>query len=136
MGKSKHLTAPRNATNVERLTRILRDRKLAQFGDSLLNFSYSLALTRTTKRPVGVKVKDKLLADAAGKAGLRKYLPRRVDAGDVANSLEALVGEAWLLEKVTLEEIVACLVPDEIDQSKGFIKLAQLTLERLGLEIA
>jgi hypothetical protein len=121
---------------VERLTRILRDRKLAQFGDSLLNFSYSLALTRTTKQPVGVKVKDKLLADAAGKAGLRKYLPRRVDAGDVANSLEALVGEAWLLEKVTLEEIVACLVPDEIDQSKGFIKLAQLTLERLGLEIA
>jgi len=59
---------------------------------------------------------------------------RRVDAGDVANGLEALVGEAWLMEKVTLEEIVACLVPDEIDQSKGFVSLAQLALERLGLD--
>lgn len=129
------MTVPRNAAHVERLKRILRDRKLAQFGDSLLNFSYSVALTRTTKQPVGVKVKDKLLADAAGKAGLRKYLPRRVDAGDVANTLEALVGEAWLLEKVTLEEIVACLVLDEFDQSKGFVNLAQLALDRLGLEI-
>jgi hypothetical protein len=129
------LTVPRNAALVERLSNIIRDGKLAQFGDSLLNFSYSLAVTRTTKQPVGIKVKDKLLADAATKAGLRKYLPRRVDAGDVANSLEALVGEAWLLEKITLEEIVACLVPDEIDQSKGFVSLAQLALERLGLVI-
>ena len=116
-----------------RLTKILRDRKLAQFGDSLLNFSYSLALTRTTKHPVGIKVKDKLLAEAATKAGLRKYLPRRVDAGDVANSLEALVGEVWLEERITLEEIVACIIPDEIDQSKGFVTLAQLALQRLGL---
>ena len=129
------MTVPRNAALVERLSRIIRDRKLAQFGDSLLNFSYSLAMTRATKQPVGVKVKDKLLADAATKAGLRRYLPRRVDAGDVANSLEALVGEAWLQEKITLEEIVACLVPGEIDQSKGFISLAQLSLERLGLGI-
>jgi Ribonuclease III len=129
------LTDPRNAALVEKLSKIIRDRKLAQFGDSLLNFSYSLAVTRTTRQPVGIKVKDKLLADAATKAGLRKYLPRRVDAGDVANSLEALVGEAWLLEKITLEEIVACLVLDEIDQSKGFVSLAQLALGRLGLGI-
>lgn len=128
------MTIPESTAHVERLTKILRDRKLAQFGDSLLNFSYSLAVTRTTKQPVGTKVKDKLLANAATKAGLRKYLPRRVDAGDVANGLEALVGEAWLLEKMTLEEIVACLVPDEIDQSKGFVSLAQLALERLGLD--
>jgi hypothetical protein len=129
------LTDPRNAAVVGKLSKIIRDRKLAQFGDSLLNFSYSLAVTRTTKQPVGIKVKDKLLADAATEAGLRKYLPRRVDAGDVANSLEALVGEAWLLEKITLEEIVACLVPDEFDQSRGFVSLAQLALERLGLGI-
>ncbi len=129
------MTVPISVARVVRLTKILRDRKLAQFGDSLLNFSYSLAVTRTTKQPVGIKVKDKLLADAATKAGLRKYLPRRVDAGDVANSLEALVGEAWLEERLTLEEIVACLVPDEIDQSKGFVNLAQLALERLSLGI-
>ena len=126
------MTVPTNAALVEKLSKIVRDRKLAQFGDSLLNFSYSVAVTRATKRPVGIKVKDKLLADAATKAGLRKYLPRRVDAGDVANSLEALVGEAWLLEKITLEEIVACLVP-ELDQSKGFVSLARLALDRLGL---
>src|SRR5207245_9843411 len=112
------LTGPKSTEQAERVSRIVQDRKLAQFVDSLLNFSYSLATTRATKQPIGIKVKDKLLANAATNAGLRKYLPRRVDAGDVANGLDALVGEAWLLEKVTLEEIVACLVRDDIEQSK------------------
>ena len=119
---------------MDKLATILRDRKLAQFGDSLLNFAYSLALTRSTKTPVGVKVKDKILANAAKTAGLRKQLPRRVDTGDVANSVEALVAEAWLKEVLNLNEIVDCLTLETIDPSEGFVKLARLALERLGLE--
>ncbi len=71
----------------EDLTRILTDKGLAQFGDSLINFAYSLAITKTTGKPRGVKVQDKILAEAAVKAGLRRLLPRRVGRGEVANSL-------------------------------------------------
>ncbi len=116
------------------LARILRDRKLAQFGDSLLNFTYSLALTRSKRQPVGLKVKDRILANAASKAGLRQYLPKRVDAGDVANSLEALVGHLFLEEQLTVDEMVEALRPREMDyddDSKPFLRLALFAMERL-----
>jgi len=80
----------------QHLAGVLTDHGLAQFGDALLNFVFSLALTETTGRPRGTKVSDKTLAEAAARAGLRKYLPRRIGRGDVANSLEALLGFVWL----------------------------------------
>jgi hypothetical protein len=117
--------------NDEDLGKILTNSGLAQFGDSLMNFAYSLALTETTGRPRGTKVPDKILADAAAKAGLRKRLPRRVGRGDVANSLEALLGHMWLKKMITLEEIVACLKADNLDPSKNFSALAELALSKL-----
>ncbi len=118
----------------DQTTKLLTDRRLAQFGDSLLNFAYSLALTRSTKKPVGVKVRDKTLAKAASQAGLRKFLPKRVDAGHVANSLEALIGHVWLQDRLTLDEIVDSLRARELDdndESKPFLRLAQFALARL-----
>ncbi len=117
--------------NDEDLSKILTDAGLAQFGDSLLNFAYSIALTETTGRPRGTKVQDRILADAAANAGLRKLLPRRVGRGDVANSLEALIGYVWLQKMVTLEEIVACLKTENLDPSRNFSVLADLALSRL-----
>ena len=117
--------------NDEDIGRILTDTGLAQFGDSLLNFAYSVALTETTGRPRGIKVQDKILADAAAKAGLRKRLPRRVGRGDVANSLEALLGHVWLQKMITLEEIVSCLKLENLDPSKNFSVLADLALSKL-----
>ena len=117
--------------NDEDLGKILTNAGLAQFGDSLLNFAYSIALTETTGRPKGTKVQDKILADAAASAGLRKHLPRRVDRGDVANSLEALLGHLWLQKMITLEEIVSCLKEENIDPSKSFSVLAELALSKL-----
>src|SRR5215472_3984310 len=110
----------------QRLADILVDGGLAQFGDALLNFAFSLALTRMHGNPRGTKIPDKILADAAVKAGLRKYLPRRVGRGDVANSLEALLGHVWLEKRVTLDEIVECLKRENIDPSHNFVKLAEL----------
>ena len=78
------------------LAKILGDSGLAQFGDSLLNFAYSVALSEASGRPRGTKVQDKVLAAAAVKAGVRKLLPRRVGRGEVANGLEALMGHVWL----------------------------------------
>ena len=116
--------------NDEHLGKILTDTGLAQFGDSLLNFAYSIALTETTGRPRGTKVQDKILADAAAKAGLRKRLPRRVGRGDVANSLEALLGHVWLQKMITLEEIVACLKSENLDSSKSFSTLVEIALAK------
>ena len=117
--------------NDEDLGKILTNAGLAQFGDSLLNFAYSIALTQTTGRPRGTKVQDKILADAAAKAGLRRRLPRRVGRGDVANSLEALLGHVWLEKMITLEEIVSRLKTENLDPSKNFSVLAEMALSRL-----
>ncbi len=118
--------------NRERLESILKDKALAQFGDSLLNFAYSVALTETGAKPKGTKVPDKVLAEAAVKAGLRSHLPRRIGRGDVANGLEALLGEIWLEKLVTLDEIVACLKAESLSPIDNFTKLAELALNRLN----
>jgi len=117
--------------NDQDIGRILTNTGFAQFGDSLLNFAYSVALTETTGRPRGIKVQDKILADAAAKAGLRKRLSRRVGRGDVANSLEALLGHVWLQKMITLEEIVSCLKLENLNPSKNFSVLADLALSKL-----
>ena len=117
--------------NDEDLSKILTNPELAQFGDSLLNFAYSIALTETTGRPRGTKVQDKILANAAAEAGLRRRLPRRVGRGDVANSLEALLGHVWLQKMITLEEIVSCLKTENLDPSKNFSALADVALSKL-----
>ena len=113
------------------LAGVLTDSAMAQFGDALLNFAYSLALTETSGRPCGIKVADKTLAEAAVRAGLRKHLSRRVGRGDVANSLEALLGFVWLQKHLTLEEIVTCLKAESITASENFAKLAEVALARL-----
>ena len=117
--------------NDELLGKFLTDTGLAQFRDSRLNFAYSIALAETTGRPRGTKVQDKILADAAANAGLRKRLPRRVGRGDVANSLEALLGHVWLQKMITLEEIVACLKTENLDPSKNFSALVEIALSKL-----
>lgn len=118
--------------NEERLASILKDKALAQFGDSLLNFAYSIALTETGGKPRGTKVPDKVLAEAAVKAGLRPRLPRRVGRGDIANGLEALLGETWLERLVTLDEVVACLKAESLSPIDNFAKLAELAVSRLS----
>jgi hypothetical protein len=117
--------------NDEALVNVLTDAGLAQFGDSLLNFAYSIALTEIMGKPRGTKVPDRILADAAVGAGLRKLLPRRVNRGDVANSLEALLGYAWLQKTITLDEIVGCLKAENLEPSKNFSVLATLALSKL-----
>ncbi len=119
--------------NQSRLAKILIDKHLAQFGDALLNFAYSLALTEISGQPKGTKVKDRILAEAAVKAGLRQHLPRRVGRGDVANSLEALLGHAWLEKYVSLDEIVARLKTSSLEPADDFTRLAELALAKLRL---
>ena len=115
----------------KRIAHILVDRGLAQFGDALLNFAFSIVLTEIHGSPRGTKIPDKILADAAVKAGLRKLLPRRVGRGDVANGFEALMAHVWLEKRLTLDEIVNCLKSENIDASQNFVQLAELALDKL-----
>lgn len=119
------------ATNDEDLVRVLTSKALAQFGDVLLNFAYSLALTETTGEPTGTRVPDKVLAEAAVKAGLRKKLPRRVGRGEIANGLEALLGHSWLRKRLNLDEILECLKAESVTPVDNFAKLAELAVSRL-----
>jgi Ribonuclease III len=119
------------ASKDDNLTRVLTSKVLAQFGDALLNFAYSLALTETTGKPTGTRVSDRILAEAAVRAGLRKSLPRRVGRGEVANGLEALVGYSWLRNHLTLDEILTCLKAESLTHADNFAKLAELALSRL-----
>jgi hypothetical protein len=110
---------------------ILTDNGLAQLGDALLNFAFSMALTEKNGQPTGTRVLDKTLAEAAVKVGLRESLPRRVKRGDVANSLEALLGYVWIEKLITLDEIVTCLKAESLSPSMNFVRLADLALARM-----
>jgi hypothetical protein len=91
------------------LPQILADRKLASLGDAYINFVYSLALSQRKGKLSGAKVKGTALAEALRKAGLREYLPSRIDKHVLSDAAEALVVYAWLHDLLTLEDGVEIL---------------------------
>ena len=88
----------------ESLSEVLMDQKLASLGDAYVNFLYSLALSKRKGEPTGTKVKGRLLAEAFKKAGLRKFLPSRIDRHKKADAAEALIVYAWIRGSMTMEE--------------------------------
>lgn len=88
----------------ENLSEVLTDHKLAKLGDAYVNFLYSLVISKKTGEPTGIKVKGRLLADAFKKAGLRKFLPSRVNRHKQADAAEALIVYAWVRGSITMEE--------------------------------
>lgn len=60
------------------LAEVLADSDLASLGDAYVNFAYSLALSNRKDKPLGVRVKGSLLAEALRKAGLRDCLGSRM----------------------------------------------------------
>ncbi|AFK22324.1 ribonuclease III family protein [Pyrococcus sp. ST04] len=97
------------------------DKGLAKFGDSLINFLYSLALTEFLGRPTGDRVPNASLAIALDIAGLSKGL-RRMDKHAKGDYAEALIAEAWLKGLITEREAVEIikenLTNDVLDFSK------------------
>ena len=104
------------------LSEVLTDNNLAALGDALVNFIYSLALSLKEKRPVGRKLDNVKLASALRKAGLRKILPHRVDRHRQANAAEALIVYAWIMEALSLREILRIMSTSEnIEDSLGML---------------
>ena len=116
----------------ESLSEVLMDQKLAKLGDAYVNFLYSLALSKKKGEPAGTKVKSRLLADAFKKAGLRKFLPSRINRHKQADAAEALIVYAWMRGSVTMEEGLKILEQSE-DEIEAFSFLL-LTAKR-GLDL-
>jgi hypothetical protein len=89
---------------------ILVDDDLASFGDSLINFVYSIALSVVGGRFRGGRVKNRVLAEALCRCGLRGLLEGRVDVHVKGDAAEALIAYAWLSGRVSLNELVDILV--------------------------
>ena len=95
--------------NFSSLSQILMDKPLAALGDAYVNLIYSLALSRKMGKPTGKKVKGTLLAEALRKAGLRQFLPSRIDKHVLSDAAEALLVYAWLNAFITLEHSIEVL---------------------------
>ena len=95
------------------LSEVLMDQKLAKLGDAYVNFLYSLTLSKKKGEPTGIKVQGRLLADAFKKAGLRKFLPSRIDRHKQADASEALIVYAWIQGSMTMEEALKILEQNE-----------------------
>lgn len=95
---------------------VLMDHDLASFGDSLVNFIFSIALSKISGRFCGVRVRNRVLAEALNRCGLRGFLGGRVDVHVKGNAVEALLAYAWVSGKVSLMDLVNVLassIPSE-----------------------
>ena len=106
------------------LTEVLTGRRLSSLGDSFVNFVYSLALSNKKGRPVGVKVKSSVLAEALKRAGLRSLVPSSVSSHTLADAAEALLLYGWVENCITLKDYVIMLEKNE-DPVEGFRVLLQ-----------
>jgi hypothetical protein len=118
--------------NYENLTQVLSDRKLAALGDAYINLAYSIALSNKTGNPCGKKVKGTPLAEALRKAGLRAYLPSRMDKHDLTDGAEALLAYTWLNNLTTLEEDFNTLIQAETLED-GLVQLLLNGKEKIKL---
>lgn len=111
---------------------ILTDHELASLGDAYTNFVYSLYLSVKTGRPAGAKADGRMLSNACKRAGLREFLPSRVDRHKQADAAEALLVYVWLLGLTTISEAVSVLTRHE-DVEEAFACLLSTAKRKLRL---
>lgn len=114
------------------LREVLNDQKLAALGDAYVNFVYSLALSKKKGQPIGAKVDNRILSGALKKAGLREFLPKRIDRHQQADAAEALVVYAWIQKALTIDNGLSVLERHE-DMAEAFCSLLLEAKKKLGL---
>lgn len=89
------------------------DKGLAKIGDGIVNLAYSMAksiyLTKNSSNKIwrtGLKVSQTILSNALKNADMKSFARTRADAHDLANTVEAIIAYIWLLNKMTLKEII------------------------------
>ncbi len=83
--------------------------ELSKVGDPLVNFLFSLALSKACNRPLGKKVSNKILAEALARANLRERAGSRMTSGDLGDYAEGFIFKAWAEGRIKLEEAVEVL---------------------------
>jgi hypothetical protein len=122
---------------------IMNDKGLAQIGDNLVNFCYSLAKSVVLDKMQGEKVRDSVLARAIRATPVYQYMGRRTDIGKAADAYEALMAWLWMKKIIDIPFIVDFLTKHLEINSKTNRKeegeiaaLAfQKLLERLSLNL-
>ncbi|MEM2904122.1 MAG: ribonuclease III family protein [Candidatus Bathyarchaeia archaeon] len=113
------------------LRRVLVDRDLAALGDAFVNLVYSLASSKQTGRPQGLKVRNRVLAEAVRLAGLRELLPGRLDRHTIGNSAEALLAYACLERLLSVDECAEMLMQRLDEPEEAFARLLTVAVERV-----
>jgi hypothetical protein len=116
----------------EAIEEILADHALAALGDAYTNLIYSLYLSITKGKATGVKANSNLLSEALKQAGLREFLPSRIDRHRQADAAEALLVYVWLQGLTTLTESVFMLARHK-DATKAFCALLSEVKKKLEL---
>ncbi|MGB9023555.1 MAG: ribonuclease III family protein [Candidatus Bathyarchaeia archaeon] len=114
-----------------RLRLVLADSRLAKLGDAYVNFVFSLGRSRALREPQGIKVSDRILAEALRRSGLRQELPRRTTRQDCANAVEALLVFGYLNKLVTLEEAVDRIAASPDSPVDAFVSLIKSVAEKI-----
>ena len=83
------------------------DRNLKGFGDSLINFLYSLAKSRATHTWTGEKVSNYVLSQALILSDVEQ--PGGLDKHEKGDYVEGYIAEAWVEKLITTEEAATIL---------------------------
>jgi len=118
-------------STTRQLKQILTDSRLAKLGDAYVNFVYSLGRTRALQEPQGIKVSDRMLAEALRRSGLRKELPHRMTRQDCANAVEALLVYGYLNKLVSLEEAADQIAAASGSPIDAFVRLIASVAEKV-----
>ncbi len=110
---------------------VLANPRLASLGDAYVNFLFSLAFTKATGTPIGIKVSDKDLFEAAKRCEIRSLLPRRMKRGHVANVVEALIVDSWLKGYLSLDEMTRIVMSHTSNTSDAATQLLKEILKRI-----
>jgi len=84
------------------------DRNLKGFGDSLINFLYSLAKSRATRTWAGEKVSNYVLSQALIESDLDQ--PGGLDKHEKGDYVEDYIAKAWIDKVITTEEAAEILM--------------------------
>ncbi|MFH1327802.1 MAG: ribonuclease III family protein [Candidatus Bathyarchaeota archaeon] len=111
---------------------ILLSKDLAKLGDAYVNFVYSLSVSIRKNRPCGVKVSNRILADAVRMSGVRLLLPHRLSRHDIGGAGEALSIYSVFKGIISTQEIIQALIDLE-DPAEAFTYIFK-KLRRAGNE--
>ncbi|MFW9849097.1 MAG: ribonuclease III family protein [Candidatus Thorarchaeota archaeon] len=119
---------------------IMNDKGLAQIGDNLVNFCYSLAKSIVLEKMQGQKVRDSVLARAIRATSVYQYMGRRTDVGKAADAYEALMAWLWMKGLLEISSIVDFLVKhlnlDTKTNRKKEGEIASIAFQKLLEEVS